>query len=292
MRTYLLEKSRVVFQSEEERNYHIFYQLCASRNSHAEVSELYLDACESFHYTNQGRTNLVIPGVSDEKLFLETVEALTLLGFGLDDRRNFFKLLAAILHLGNVRIQKSDQKAHGVDSSCSIPKDDVHLEHFCNLLQVDFDALRKWLTCRKIVTGKEEFLKPMSPQDAINCRDALSKLLYAEAFAWVVAGVNRSLQCSGNTQRFIGNFKIIIFYCKLILFVHKSILFCMQVFWIFTVSRRSRSTVSSSSASTTRTRSCSSSSTSMCSSWSRRSTSEKRFPGHLSSFMTTSRVSI
>jgi len=103
MRTYLLEKSRVVFQSEEERNYHIFYQLCASRGSHSEVSELYLDSFQGFHYTRQGNAG-VIPSVNDDKAFQDTVEAFKLLGFGVEHRRKIFRVLAAVLHLGNMKI--------------------------------------------------------------------------------------------------------------------------------------------------------------------------------------------
>uniref|UniRef100_A0A8C8SK88 Myosin VC n=1 Tax=Pelusios castaneus TaxID=367368 RepID=A0A8C8SK88_9SAUR len=71
MRTYLLEKSRVVFQSENERNYHIFYQLCAS-SLEPEFKHLKLGHAEEFNYTRMGGST-IIEGVDDRlKLFIRS----------------------------------------------------------------------------------------------------------------------------------------------------------------------------------------------------------------------------
>ncbi|KAK2103713.1 Unconventional myosin-Vc [Saguinus oedipus] len=80
MRTYLLEKSRVVFQSENERNYHIFYQLCASAQQ-SEFKHLKLGSAEEFNYTRMGG-NTVIEGVNDQAEMVETQKTFTLLDAG------------------------------------------------------------------------------------------------------------------------------------------------------------------------------------------------------------------
>ncbi|KAG7219021.1 hypothetical protein INR49_005921 [Caranx melampygus] len=102
MRTYLLEKSRVVFQAEDERNYHIFYQLCASA-SLPELSDLNLTSAEDFTYTSLGE-NIFIEGVNDAEDFKKTREAFTLLGIKESIQSNIFRVMASILHLGNVEI--------------------------------------------------------------------------------------------------------------------------------------------------------------------------------------------
>ncbi|XP_058850980.1 unconventional myosin-Vb isoform X2 [Acipenser ruthenus] len=197
MRTYLLEKSRVVFQAEEERNYHIFYQLCASAKL-PEFKDLALNSAEDFFYTTQGG-NIYIDGVDDAEDFEKTRHAFTLLGVKEAHQISIFKIIASILHLGNVEV-----RAERDGDSCSISKEDDHLNHFCELLGVEQDQMEHWLCHRKLVTTAETYVKTMSMQQAVNARNALAKHIYAQLFNWIVEHINKALHTTSKQHSFIG----------------------------------------------------------------------------------------
>uniref|UniRef100_A0A8C7E709 Unconventional myosin-Va n=1 Tax=Naja naja TaxID=35670 RepID=A0A8C7E709_NAJNA len=196
MRTYLLEKSRVVFQAEEERNYHIFYQLCASA-ALPEFKALRLGNAGYFHYTKQGGSP-VIDGIDDAKEMLNTRRACTLLGIVDSCQMGIFQILAAILHLGNVSFTSRDA------DSCTIPPKHEPLRIFCDLMGVEYEQMAHWLCHRKLATATETYIKPISKLQAINARDALAKHIYANLFTWIVDHVNKALQSTVKQHSFIG----------------------------------------------------------------------------------------
>nr|XP_015198449.1 PREDICTED: unconventional myosin-Va isoform X3 [Lepisosteus oculatus] len=196
MRTYLLEKSRVVFQADEERNYHIFYQLCASARL-PEFKALKLGSANDFHCTNQGRSP-VIDGVDDAKEMVTTRQAFTLLGINESYQMGIFQVLAAILHLGNVAIKDRDS-----DSSIILPNN-VHLTIFCELMGVTYQDMSHWLCHKKLMTAAETYIKPIPKLQAINARDALAKHIYAKLFSWIVDHVNQALHSTVKQHSFIG----------------------------------------------------------------------------------------
>ncbi|KFQ79008.1 Unconventional myosin-Vc, partial [Phaethon lepturus] len=196
MRTYLLEKSRVVFQVENERNYHIFYQLCASAMQ-PEFKHLKLGSAEEFTYTRMGGST-VIEGVDDRANMVETQKTFALLGLKEDFQMDVFKMLAAILHLGNVEIT-----AVG-DERSSISLEDKHLNTFCELLDLNCDKMAQWLCHRTIITTSETVIKPMTRAQAVNARDALAKKIYSHLFDFIVERINQALQFSGKQHTFIG----------------------------------------------------------------------------------------
>ncbi|XP_039176419.1 unconventional myosin-Vb-like isoform X2 [Crotalus tigris] len=197
MRTYLLEKSRVVFQAAGERNYHIFYQLCASA-ALPELKDLSLVDAKDFFYTSLGG-DTSLEGVDDAEDFEKTRQAFALLGVKESYQTTIFKILAAILHLGNV-----DFRSERDGESCSITNQDEHLHHFCRLLGVELSQMEHWLCHRKLVTTSETYTKNMSLQQAVNARNALAKHIYAQLFNWIVQHINKALHTTVKQHSFIG----------------------------------------------------------------------------------------
>ncbi|XP_059687630.1 unconventional myosin-Vb-like [Gavia stellata] len=188
IKTYLLEKSRVTFQAKAERNYHIFYQLCASATL-PELQGLGLRGAESFHYTCQGQCTAA-HSVSDAADLDSTRHAFSLLGVPEADQLELFSILAAILHLGNIVVRGRDRRGDG----CFVEPADEALGLFCTLLGVEASQVMRWLCHRKLVTAGETYLKPLSRQQALDSRDALAKHMYGQVFRWMVSRVNRALR--------------------------------------------------------------------------------------------------
>ncbi|KAL7402977.1 hypothetical protein ABVT39_022805 [Epinephelus coioides] len=196
MRTYLLEKSRVIFQADDERNYHIFYQMCSCADL-PEFKNLRLLGADKFQYTCMGG-EITIEGVDDKKDMEETRRTFSLLGLNEDFQFNVFKVLAAILHLGNVKIKDSG------DGKSSVPPSDPHLAVFCELLDVSTEQLARWLCHRRIVLVTETVVKPVPKERAVNARDALAKQIYAHLFDCIITRINTALKVPGKQHAFIG----------------------------------------------------------------------------------------
>uniref|UniRef100_A0A8D3BTU1 Myosin VC n=1 Tax=Scophthalmus maximus TaxID=52904 RepID=A0A8D3BTU1_SCOMX len=196
MRTYLLEKSRVVFQADNERNYHIFYQMCSCAQLR-EFKNLRLCDADKFRYTCTGG-DVTIEGVDDKKDLEETRRTFSMLGLKEDFQSDVFKVLAAILHLGNVEIRDS-----GKDKS-SVSPSDPHVAVVCELLGVSAEALVRWLCHRRIVLVAETVVKPVPRERAVNARDALAKHIYAHLFDCIINRINTALQVPGKPHAFIG----------------------------------------------------------------------------------------
>jgi hypothetical protein len=100
--SYLLEKSRVVHQQDQERNYHFFYQVVAAAADNPDLAKLlyFTDSDEHF-YLSQSSVN-VIEGLSDLEQFNEVQSAMEVLGMSAEQQMQVIKIVAGILHLGNI----------------------------------------------------------------------------------------------------------------------------------------------------------------------------------------------
>ncbi|TYH55389.1 hypothetical protein ES332_D09G232000v1 [Gossypium tomentosum] len=198
IRTYLLERSRVCQVSDPERNYHCFYMLCAAPPEEAEKYKL--GNPRTFHYLNQSNC-YELDGVDSSKEYLLTKRAMDVVGISQGEQDGIFRVVAAILHLGNIEFKKGQE----IDSA--EPKDDksrFHLKTAAELLMCNEKALEDSLCKRVMVTRDESITKSLDPVSAALSRDALAKIVYSKLFDWLVDKINVSISQDPESKSLIG----------------------------------------------------------------------------------------
>lgn len=185
---YLLEKSRVINQFNGERNFHIFYQLLAGA-SDTMLNDLLLKRnLESYYYLSHSQKGTCN---KEKSAFEELTKALSIIEFTAEEQMDIFKIIASILHLGNIGFVEEEGIA-SVNNNESI-------DAVCKLLNCDKEELKNALTHKTIDAKGDVVTSPLDRETAIYARDALAKAIYDKLFTWLVQKINSSLQA--NTQR-------------------------------------------------------------------------------------------
>uniref|UniRef100_A0A8C0EPJ0 Unconventional myosin-VI n=1 Tax=Bubo bubo TaxID=30461 RepID=A0A8C0EPJ0_BUBBB len=194
---YLLEKSRICVQGKEERNYHIFYRLCAGAPEDIR-EKLFLSSPDNFRYLNRGCTryfanketdkqilqnrkspeylkagSLKDPLLDDHGDFNRMCTAMKKIGLDDAEKLDLFRVVAGVLHLGNIDFEEAG-------STSESPQN-----------------------CPNILFGRDQwdvsspvcvflfFRVPLKVEQANNARDALAKTVYSHLFDHVVNRVNQ-----------------------------------------------------------------------------------------------------
>ncbi|KAJ9628292.1 class II myosin [Knufia peltigerae] len=198
---YLLESSRVVGQITNERNFHIFYQF--TKAAPKEYRDMFgVQQPQSYVYTSRSKC-FDVPGIDDASDLNETIQAMKIIGLTKGEQDNIFRMLAAILWIGNITFRENDQG--GVDIS-----DQSVVDFVAYLLEVESAHVHKALTIRIVETARgggrrgSIYESPLNPVQAMAVRDALAKAVYFRLFDWIVSRTNVSLRAQGAVKNTVG----------------------------------------------------------------------------------------
>ncbi|CAM9491761.1 unnamed protein product [Scytosiphon promiscuus] len=188
---FLLEKSRLVHLEESERSYHILYQVAKALPAEEKKAFHLARGAECFSLLNQGNCLEASHDMDDREEFLAVDKALSSLDFSAREKTDMWRLLAAILHSGEVRFEDVPgqeqcriSKGKGRNSTSLSP---AELASMWGVNQAVFEA---GVMKRTVTAGGTSASVDLNAAQAKENLLALLKHMYRQLFAWINWKIN------------------------------------------------------------------------------------------------------